>query len=95
MFDQLFTGSDLLERIAPDASRNDGKCDRQINLPDGRAFWVETIPMDDGWLVSAYDMSERLAKARTDTLTKLGNRLLFHEKLTNGWPKPAAKRRRC
>ena len=30
--------------------------------------------MDDGWLVSAYDMSERLAKARTDTLTKLGNR---------------------
>jgi GGDEF domain-containing protein len=38
--------------------------------------------MDGGWLVSAYDMSERSAKERTDTLTKLGNRLMFHERLT-------------
>jgi diguanylate cyclase (GGDEF)-like protein len=82
MFDKLFGGTDLLDRINPDASRNDGKSDRQINLPDGRAFWVETIPMDDGWLVSAYNMTERLAKARTDTLTRLGNRLMFHERLT-------------
>jgi diguanylate cyclase (GGDEF)-like protein len=82
LFDQLFGDTDLLDRINPDASRNDGKSDCQINLADGRAFWVETIPMDDGWLVSAYNMTERLAKARTDTLTKLGNRLMFHEQLT-------------
>jgi diguanylate cyclase (GGDEF)-like protein len=81
MFDRLFGDSDLLDRITPEARRNDGKSDRQIDLPDGRAFWIETIPMDDGWLVSAYDMSERLAKARTDTLTKLGNLLMFHERL--------------
>jgi diguanylate cyclase (GGDEF)-like protein len=81
MFDRLFGDSDLLDRITPEARRNDGKSDRQIDLPDGRAFWVETIPMDEGWLVSAYDMSERLAKARTDTLTKLGNLLMFHERL--------------
>jgi diguanylate cyclase (GGDEF)-like protein len=82
LFDQLFGETDILDRVNPDASRNDGKSDCQINLADGRAFWVETIPMDDGWLISAYNMTERLAKARTDTLTKLGNRLLFHEQLT-------------
>ena len=81
MFDKLFGESELLDIIGPGASRNDGKSDRQINLPDGRAFWVETIPMDDGWLVSVYNMTERLAKARIDTLTKLGNRLMFHEQL--------------
>jgi diguanylate cyclase (GGDEF)-like protein len=82
LFDKLFGDTDILNRINPNASRNNGKSDCQINLADGRAFWVETIPMDDGWLVSAYNMTERLAKARTDTLTKLGNRLLFHEQLT-------------
>jgi diguanylate cyclase (GGDEF)-like protein len=82
MFDKLFGDSELLDLINPDASRNDGKSDRQITLRDGRAFWVETIPMEDGWLVSAYNMTERLAKACTDTLTKLGNRLMFHERLT-------------
>jgi diguanylate cyclase (GGDEF)-like protein len=82
MFDKLFGQSDLLDLINPEASRNDGKSDRQIDFPDGRSFWVETIPMEGGWLVSAYEMTERLAKARTDTLTKLGNRLLFQEQLT-------------
>jgi len=82
IFDQTFGGSDLLDRINRDASVNNGKSDRQITLSDGRAFWVETIPMEDGWLVSAYSMTERSTKARTDTLTKLGNRLLFHEQLT-------------
>jgi diguanylate cyclase (GGDEF)-like protein len=81
LFDKLFGDTDILNRVNPDASRNDGKSDCQIKLADGRAFWVETIPIDDGWLVSAYNMTERLAKARTDTLTKLGNRLLFHEQL--------------
>jgi diguanylate cyclase (GGDEF)-like protein len=81
IFKQLFGNGELLDRINRDAHANNGKSDRQITLSDGRAFWVETIPMDDGWLVSAYNMTERSAKARTDTLTKLGNRLMFHEQL--------------
>lgn len=93
MFDQTFGGSDLLDRINRDACANNGKSDRQITLADGRAFWVETIPMEDGWLVSAYSMTERSTKAHTDTLTKLGNRLLFHEQLTRllGRSKPRRK----
>src|SRR5664279_3267508 len=82
VFEKLFGDAELFDRINRDAAANNGKCDRQITLSDGRAFWVETIPMDDGWLVSAYNITERLAKARTDTLTKLGNRLMFHEQLT-------------
>jgi len=81
IFQQTFGDTDLLDRINREASANNGKSDRQITLADGRAFWVETIPMEDGWLVSAYSMTERSTKARTDTLTKLGNRLLFHEQL--------------
>ena len=82
VFERLFGDSELLDRINRDAGANNGKSDCQVNLADGRAFWVETIPMDGGWLVSAYDMSERSAKERTDTLTRLGNRLMFHERLT-------------
>ena len=82
VFEKLFGDTELLDRINRDAGANNGKSDCQVTLSDGRAFWVETIPMDDGWLVSAYDMSERSAKERTDTLTKLGNRLMFHERLT-------------
>jgi diguanylate cyclase (GGDEF)-like protein len=81
-FDKLFRDSDLIDRINHDALRNDGKSDRQITLADGRAFWVETIPMEDGWLISAYNMTERSAKERIDTLTKLGNRLMFQERLS-------------
>jgi diguanylate cyclase (GGDEF)-like protein len=82
VFERLFGDAELLDRINRDAGANNGKSDCQITLSDGRAFWVETIPMDGGWLVSAYDMSERSAKERTDTLTRLGNRLMFHERLT-------------
>jgi diguanylate cyclase (GGDEF)-like protein len=82
IFEKLFGNSELLDRINRDAGANNGKSDCQVTLSDGRAFWVETIPMDGGWLVSAYDMSERSAKERSDTLTKLGNRLMFHERLT-------------
>ena len=81
VFEKLFGDTDLFDRINRDAGAGNGKSDCQITLPDGRAFWVETIPMDGGWLVSAYEMSERSAKARTDTLTKLGNRLMFHEQV--------------
>jgi diguanylate cyclase (GGDEF)-like protein len=82
IFEKLFGGTEFLDRINHDAGANNGKSDCQVTLSDGRVFWVETIPMDGGWLVSAYDMSERSAKERTDTLTKLGNRLMFHERLT-------------
>lgn len=88
-FAKLFgDAAELLGHINRDAGANNGKSDRQIALADGRAFWVETIPMDGGWLVSAYDMTERTAKARCDTLTKLGNRLMFHEQLTKLLAKP-------
>ncbi len=82
VFAKLFANSELLDCINRDAGANNGRSDCQITLSDGRAFWVETIPMDGGWLVSAYDMSERSAKERSDTLTRLGNRLMFHERLT-------------
>ena len=80
-FETLFGGTDLLERVNSEAIANDGKSDRAITLNDGRAFWVETIPMEGGWLVSAYEMAERSAKVGTDTLTRLGNRLMFHGEL--------------
>jgi diguanylate cyclase (GGDEF)-like protein len=83
VFEKLFADTELFDRINRDAGANNGKCERQITLADGRAFWVETIPMDGGWLVSAYSMTERSAKARTDTVTKLGNRLMFHEQLAD------------
>ncbi len=88
VFAKLFGNSELLDRINRDAGANNGKSDCQITLSDGRAFWVETIPMDGGWLVSAYDMSERSAKERSDTLTRLGNRLMFHERLTELLARP-------
>jgi hypothetical protein len=82
IFDQLFGDAELLDRINRDAGANRGRSDRQITLSDGRAFWVETIPMEDGWLISAYNMTERSAKVRTDTVTKLGNTLMFLEQLS-------------
>ena len=81
-FETLFGDTDLLARVNSEAIANDGKSDRAITLRDGRAFWVETIPMEGGWLVSAYEMTERSAKEGTDTLTKLGNRVMFHGRLT-------------
>jgi GGDEF domain-containing protein len=87
-FEKLFGDTELLDRVNREASANNGKSDCRITLSDGRAFWVETIPMDGGWLVSAYDMRERSAKERIDTLTKLGNRLMFHERLAEMLAKP-------
>ncbi|MDE2379060.1 MAG: bifunctional diguanylate cyclase/phosphodiesterase [Bradyrhizobium sp.] len=90
MFDKLFRNSDILDRVNREAASNDGRSDCQITLSDGRAFWVEAIPMEDGWLVSAYCMTERSAKARTDTVTKLGNLLMFQERLTELFENPAS-----
>jgi diguanylate cyclase (GGDEF)-like protein len=88
VFEKLFGDTELLDRVNREAGANNGKSDCRITLSDGRAFWVETIPMDGGWLVSAYDMSERSAKERIDTLTKFGNRLMFHERLAEMLAKP-------
>jgi diguanylate cyclase (GGDEF)-like protein len=88
VFEKLFGDTELLDRVNREASANNGKSDCRITLSDGRAFWVETIPMDGGWLVSAYDMRERSAKERIDTFTKLGNRLMFHERLAEMLAKP-------
>jgi diguanylate cyclase (GGDEF)-like protein len=82
MFTSLFGDEDLVEHI----SRDDN---RQVTIADGRTFWVESIQMDDGWLISAFDMTDRMAKARTDHLTKLGNRVMFHERLTELLANPA------
>src|ERR1700733_7016689 len=46
MFSQLFGDGEIFDRINRDARASNGKSDRQINLSDGRAFWVETIPME-------------------------------------------------
>ncbi len=89
IFEKLFAGTDIIDRINRDAGANNGKTDHQITLSDGREFWVETIPMDGGWLVSAYNMTERSEKARTDTPTKFGNRLMFNEQLTELLVNPA------
>ena len=52
VFEKLFGDNEILDRINREAGANNGKNDRQITLSDGRAFWVETIPMDGGWLVT-------------------------------------------
>ncbi|WP_366558567.1 bifunctional diguanylate cyclase/phosphodiesterase [Rhodopseudomonas sp.] len=76
MFDELFSNCGLIERIYGNQWQ-----DCQIAIPDGRVFRVEAITMDDGWLVSAFDMTDRLTRARTDNLTKLGNGVMFRERL--------------
>jgi diguanylate cyclase (GGDEF)-like protein len=57
-------------------------------LSDGRVFSITHQPMEEGWLATYEDISERrrvderLAyMARHDTLTDLPNRTLFHERL--------------
>ncbi|HEY1935037.1 MAG TPA: EAL domain-containing protein [Acetobacteraceae bacterium] len=57
-------------------------------VADGRAFAVTHQPIEDGWLTTYEDTTERRVAeariahlARHDALTDLPNRVLFHEKL--------------
>jgi diguanylate cyclase (GGDEF)-like protein len=90
-FTELFGRDDAAEalaRINAEARRTRLKVIREVEFPNGRTIGFETLPLQQGWLVSAADITDRLAmrareavQARTDQLTKLGNRLMFHERL--------------
>jgi diguanylate cyclase (GGDEF)-like protein len=80
---------ELLELIGAAADRTDRTGLREITCRDGRSFGIEAVALAQGLLVTAEDISERVAKqvraaelARTDPLTLLGNRLMFCERLT-------------
>jgi diguanylate cyclase (GGDEF)-like protein len=81
-FDELFGGSELPAQLLD----NVGSCETAFN--DGRTFRIETVNLRAGLLVTAEDISKRVAElaqsaeqARTDPLTLLGNRLMFRERL--------------
>jgi diguanylate cyclase (GGDEF)-like protein len=78
----------MLAQINAEAGRTGCKIIRELETPGGRTIGFETLPLPEGWLVSAADITDTLARrarealqARTDDLTKLGNRLMFHERL--------------
>jgi diguanylate cyclase (GGDEF)-like protein len=80
---------ELLDLIGPAADQTDRTGLREITRRDGRTFGIETVALPQGLLVTAEDISERVAEqvraaelARTDPLTLLGNRLMFRERLT-------------
>ena len=80
---------ELLELIGAAADRTDRTGLREITCRDGRSFGIVTVALAQGLLVTAEDISERVAEqvraaelARTDPLTLLGNRLMFCERLT-------------
>jgi diguanylate cyclase (GGDEF)-like protein len=82
--------TEFLDCIGPVADRpNRPAPPREITRRDGRIFSVETTALPQGLVVTAEDISERVAEqvraaelARTDPLTLLGNRLMFRESLT-------------
>ncbi|HYN37982.1 MAG TPA: EAL domain-containing protein, partial [Rhodospirillales bacterium] len=92
IFRKLFDGDHaaaLLDRIDSDAPSDDPDGERNILFPNGRTFRIKKVALEQGWFVSAADITDRLSRiereaemARTDHLTKLGNRLLFRERLT-------------
>jgi diguanylate cyclase (GGDEF)-like protein len=91
-FSELFAGEPWAgELLDPMNSVADGvhrAAPREIRHRDGRIFGVEMIRVPQGFLVTAEDISERVAEkaraaelARTDPITSLGNRLMFREHL--------------
>ena len=92
-FSELFAGeawaAELLASISPAADGVDRAGPREIRRRDGRIFGVEIVRIPQGLLVTAEDISGRIAEkvrarelARTDPITSLGNRLMFRERLT-------------
>jgi diguanylate cyclase (GGDEF)-like protein len=92
-FSELFAGESWAgELLDPMSSVADGvhrAAPREIRHRDGRIFGVEMIRVPQGLLVTAEDISGRVAEkaraaelARTDPITSLGNRLMFRERLT-------------
>ena len=74
--------------IAMAAGQTDITASREIVHDDRRTFTIDTKRLPQGLLVTAEDISARLAEqvvsaehARTDQLTRLGNRLMFGERL--------------
>jgi diguanylate cyclase (GGDEF)-like protein len=91
-FSQLFAGeawaAELLDWISAAMDGVDRTRPREISRRDGRIFSVETVRVPQGLLVTAEDISGRVAEkaraaetARTDPITSLGNRLMFRERL--------------
>jgi diguanylate cyclase (GGDEF)-like protein len=91
-FHELFGGSELpaqlRECIDPVAPGIDQVGSRETVFDDGRTFCIETVNLPAGLLVTAEDISKRVAElarsaelARTDPLTLLGNHLMFRERL--------------
>jgi diguanylate cyclase (GGDEF)-like protein len=91
-FDELFGGGELPAQlrncIDPIAQGIDHAGLHEITFEDGRIFRIETSRLPQGLLVTAEDISKRVAEltrsaeqARTDPLTLLGNRLMFRERL--------------
>jgi diguanylate cyclase (GGDEF)-like protein len=92
-FSELFAGEswagELLDPMSSVADRVHRDAPREIRHRDGRIFGVEVIRVPQGLLVTAEDISGRVAEkaraaelARTDPITSLGNRLMFRERLT-------------
>jgi diguanylate cyclase (GGDEF)-like protein len=92
-FSELFAGEswagELLDPMSSVADKVHRDAPREIRHRDGRIFGVEVIRVPQGLLVTAEDISGRVAEkaraaelARTDPITSLGNRLMFRERLT-------------
>jgi diguanylate cyclase (GGDEF)-like protein len=92
-FSELFAGEswarELLDPMNSVANGVHHAGPPEIHHPDGRIFGVKMQRVPQGLLVTAEDISGRVAEkaraaelARTDPITSLGNRLMFRERLT-------------
>jgi diguanylate cyclase (GGDEF)-like protein len=84
---EAFT-AELLDSINPAADGVERTSPHEIRCRDGRTFSVATVRVPHGLLLTAEDITGRVAEkaraadlARTDPITSLGNRLMFRERL--------------
>ncbi len=98
-FTELFGGvEDLTARLAKinaDVAVSGGRLIHEVMLPDGRTVGLEVTLLEQGCLITGFDISRRQQRrareaqlARTDDLTQLGNRLLFQEQLAERLAEP-------